>query len=65
MKCSFVRETITALSLCVAITLTGGCLDEQHPGQYYTYEGNTIATFLEENEEQFSSFISILKAASY
>ena len=42
MKPSFVRETITALSLCVAITLTGGCLDEQHPGQYYTYEGSNF-----------------------
>lgn len=60
-----VKKESAALILCATLFLTGSCLDEQHPGQYYTFEGYTVATFLEKNEDQFSSFISILKAANY
>ncbi len=40
------------------------CVDEQVPGNRYTFTGETIADFLEVNSEEFSSFITILKRAN-
>ena len=49
-----------------AVALVGGlfqssCLDEQHPGNYYTFVGETVADFLQNREDLFSDFIYCLK----
>lgn len=54
-------------TLAVAVSVIAGgflqisCLDEQHPGSYYTFEGETVASFLENREDLFSDFIYCLK----
>lgn len=39
------------------------CLEEVAPGSYYTFTGNTVASYLENNESEFSEFITVLKRA--
>ena len=44
------------------IAMTVSCWDEVHPGTYYTFTGQTLADYLEQDSAQrFSSFIQILK----
>ncbi len=40
------------------------CLDEIVPGSYYTFTGETVATYLDNRPEEFSDFITILKRAN-
>lgn len=52
---------ITSIALATAALLTlGSCRENIDEGARYTFTGHTIASFLEENEEIFSSFIEIL-----
>jgi len=49
---------LLALILCI-----GSCDNEMPIGNYYTFTGNTVASFLEENESEFSTFLAILDKA--
>ena len=53
----------TAAASVLSIFFLTSCFNETAPGNYYTFTGNTVASFLEENEKDFSSFIYILKKA--
>lgn len=44
----------------IAIMALSGCREHIEEGARYTFTGHTIASFLEENEEIYSSFIDIL-----
>ncbi|MGX8689621.1 MAG: fasciclin domain-containing protein [Bacteroidaceae bacterium] len=63
------RNILTPLSVLIlaVISFTGvaSCSDiwsEQHPGTYYTFNGQTIADYLEEDETgRFSDFIKVLQ----
>jgi hypothetical protein len=57
------KSARTALLAAAAFCLAG-CLEEQHPGTYYTFSGQTIASELERRPEDFSEFIKVLKLAS-
>lgn len=49
------------LALAAAAVLTlGGCREHIDEGSRYTFTGHTIASFLEEHEDVYSSFIEIL-----
>ena len=50
------------LSSICAVMLPA-CLREQVPANYYTFTDDTIASFLEKNSDDFSTFIDILKKA--
>ena len=52
-----------AAFLVVAFNSLISCIDEQHPGTYYTFSGHTIASELERRPEDFSEFIKVLKLA--
>lgn len=56
-----------SLALASLLLITGvftvGCIDEQHPGTYYTFSGQTIASALESRPEDFSEFVKVLKLA--
>jgi len=54
-------KLLSASAICAV--LCASCVDEQAPGTYYTFEGNTVASFLEDNSDEFSSFIEVLKKA--
>ncbi len=45
----------------IAIMVLSGCREHIDEGARYTFTGHTIASFLEENEDIYSSFIDILK----
>ncbi len=45
----------------IAIMALSGCKEYIDEGARYTFTGHTIASFLEENEDIYSSFIDILK----
>lgn len=45
----------------VAAIVFSGCKENIDEGSRYTFTGHTVASFLEENEEIFSSFIEILE----
>ena len=49
------------LCLLVAVMTLGSCKEEILEGARYTFLGNTVASYLEQNEEVYSSFIEILK----
>lgn len=51
-----------AAAACIGLFFSS-CLDEQNPNAYYTFTGNTIASFLEDQEESFSEYIKVLKKA--
>ena len=55
---------LVAFIACLALfSLTfSGCWEEQHPGTYYTFSGQTIASNLENNPD-FSEFVKVLKKA--
>ena len=59
-KISFIK---CALSTLLIATMTLSCLDEQSPASYYTFLDDTVASLLEKNEDEFSSFIEVLKRA--
>ena len=40
------------------------CWEEQHPGSYYTFSGETVADFLSNRDSVFSDFIYCLKQAN-
>ena len=48
------------MTAIVAIAFSG-CKDYIDEGSRYTFTGHTVASFLEENEDTFSSFIEILR----
>ncbi|MBO6077908.1 MAG: fasciclin domain-containing protein [Bacteroidaceae bacterium] len=56
---------ISAAILTVALMGTVSCFDlwtEQHPGTYYTFNGQTVADYLEQDETgRFSDFIKVLQ----
>ena len=49
------------LWLLAAVMTLGSCKEEISESARYTFLGDTIASFLEENEEVYSNFIEILK----
>lgn len=57
------------LGLLLSAVLSGfclfqtSCLEEIVPGSYYTFTGNTVASYLENNPDEFSEFITVLKRA--
>jgi len=52
------------MAMMMAMFLFNSCLEEQAPGTYYTFTGQTVADFLEQDEnERFSDFIEVLKRA--
>ncbi|MBO5083897.1 MAG: fasciclin domain-containing protein [Bacteroidaceae bacterium] len=52
---------ITSIAIATTVLLTmGSCRENIDEGARYTFTGHTIASFLEENEDVFSSFIEIL-----
>lgn len=60
VKSIFQQIMFSAISLFIF----SSCLDEAHPGTYYTFEDYTIASFLEENGKyDMSYFIEIMKKA--
>ena len=60
-KSTFMHRAIY-IALAAISTLTfSNCVDEISTEARYTFTGNTVASYLEENEEYFSSFIEILK----
>ncbi|MBR3021268.1 MAG: hypothetical protein IKH59_02760, partial [Bacteroidaceae bacterium] len=50
--------TIAILSLTFTVS---SCTEEIDTSNRYTFTGHTIASFLSEHEDMFSSFISILQ----
>ena len=54
------RTKAAVLAGILALTLTS-CKEYIEESTRYTFIGNTVASFLEENEEVFSSFIEILE----
>ncbi|MBR4998037.1 MAG: fasciclin domain-containing protein [Bacteroidaceae bacterium] len=50
----------TMIMAAIATIALSGCKDYIDEGSRYTFTGHTVASFLEENEEVFSSFIEIL-----
>lgn len=55
---------LTVCMLTVCLFSLNSCVDEQVPGNRYTFTGETIADYLQNNNEEFSSFITILKRAN-
>lgn len=57
------RNVLTvALSSCILCTMfaISGCWEEQHPGTYYTFSGQTVASALEDKPD-YSDFVKVLK----
>ena len=52
-----------AAAIVFAGLFNGSCLDEIAPGNYYTFTGETVAGFLDNKNQDFSSFIYVLKKA--
>lgn len=66
MKTKSNKQSISKILFAVSIVFVcmSSCLDEYAPGSYYTFSGNTIASFLEnEKNNSFTSFIYVLKRA--
>lgn len=59
-KISFARIAMVAMSI-VAITSLSGCREEIGTESRYTFTGNTVASYLEQYPETYSSFVTILK----
>ena len=61
------RITIWSATLVLGFfactSLLTGCIEEQHPGTYYSFSGHSIASRLESRSEDFSEFITVLKRA--
>ncbi|MCR5138922.1 MAG: fasciclin domain-containing protein, partial [Bacteroidaceae bacterium] len=55
-------SVLTAATLLTAIGLSvAGCKEDIDKSNRYTFTGNTVASYLEEHSDVFSSFITILK----
>lgn len=55
------KKKLLALAV-IATTFLSSCgPDWDSPGNYYTFTGETIANFLENNSDEFSTFIQVLK----
>lgn len=54
---SIVRKSIALLSAFII----GACTEQIDEGARYTFTGDTVASYLEKNEETFSSFIEVAK----
>ena len=49
-----------------ALILLPSCLAEQHPGTLYTFTGQTVADYLEDDPDgRFTDFITVLKRARH
>lgn len=61
-----IYRTVLAVFLAIApVALTVSCYEENHPGTYYTFTGQTLADYLEQDTaHRFSSFVAVLKRAS-
>lgn len=61
-----IYRTVLGVFLAIApVVLTVSCYEENHPGTYYTFTGQTLADYLEEDSaHRFSSFVAVLKRAS-
>ena len=58
----FILSSVAAVGLMAGIGLsTSSCVEEIDTSNRYTFTGNTVASFLEEHEDIFSNFITILK----
>lgn len=57
------RVFLSFAVLLLGILSLNSCLDEQVPGNYYTFTGETVADYLQNNESEFSNFITVLKKA--
>ncbi len=56
-----VKGLLSAAFVCVMLGQQS-CLDEYAPGNYYTFEGETVASFLENDPDaRFTNFITTLK----
>jgi hypothetical protein len=64
MRTDRLTGSLKAALYAAVIFCFTGCLEEQHPGTYYTFSGQTIASELERRPEDFSEFIKVLKLAS-
>ncbi len=64
MRTDRLKGSLKAALYAAVIFCFTGCLEEQHPGTYYTFSGQTIASELERRPEDFSEFIKVLKLAS-
>lgn len=51
---------LTLFAFAISIIMLSGCWDEQHPGTYYTFTGQTVASDLESKPE-YSEFVKVLK----
>ena len=64
-KSGNIFNLISAAILTVVLMGTVSCFDlwtEQHPGTYYTFNGQTVADYLEQDETgRFSDFIKVLQ----
>lgn len=66
-----IRKSALAAVITVLIGIASSCTDiwsEQHPGTFYISDGQTVATFLEEYQDEdgnnpFTDFIAILQRA--
>jgi len=54
---SIARKSIALISACII----GACAEQIDEGARYTFTGDTVASYLEKNEETFSSFIEVAK----
>lgn len=54
---NIVRKACVLLTTCII----GACSDHIDEGSRYTFTGDTVASYLEKNEDIFSSFIEITK----
>ena len=52
----------TLFTLALGTFALSGCWEEQHPGTYYTFTGQTVASDLEAKPE-YSDFVKVLKRA--
>ena len=60
MRFPFLKKSALAAFL---VLVTVSCFEEQAPSSYYTFLDDNIASYLEKNSEDFSTFIDILKKA--
>ena len=61
----FKNHLLTTLTAVTLLTVLGmsvvGCKEDIDTSNRYTFTGNTVASYLEEHSDVFSSFITILK----
>ena len=63
------RNSVRLMSVWLVLfvlAICSSCLDEQHPGTYYTFTGQTVADYLEDDPDgRFTDFITVLKRAKH